>query len=177
MSGSPALFDPAAVEAAFRTYWQTGIIREDWNAWADLFTEDVAYHERMLGSRYGREQVREWILPLMEKYRDLYGVYEWHMVDASGRVVFTMQNRRDLPDGTYVDFPGISILQYAGAGRWSMEEDYWAPKLAEQAYLAYERACAAHPDHRARQTRRDWGQGPAWTRGAPSYAERAGARR
>ncbi len=165
-------FDIAEVDQAFRTYWQTGIVGENWSAWADLFTEDVVYHERILGSMVGRETVREWIVPLMAKYTNIYGVYEWHMIEPSGRVVFYMQNRRDLPGGSVVDFPGISILQYAGDGLWSMEEDYWAPKLAEDAYIAYEKACRAHPDHRDKRTRNDWGSGPDWTIGAATYFDR-----
>ena len=35
------MFELEEVESAFRHYWYTGMIREDWNAWADLFTEDV----------------------------------------------------------------------------------------------------------------------------------------
>lgn len=167
-----ARFDVDELESAFRTYWRTGIICEDWNAWANLFTEDVAYHERVLGSMHGRDAVRAWILPLMEKYPSIYGVYGWHTVDASGRVVFYMQNRRDMPDGSVIDFPGISILQYAGDGQWSMEEDYWAPGLAEQAYVAYAKACKEHPDHRDNKTRADWGDGPEWTIGAATWYDR-----
>lgn len=166
---SAAQFDTEEIEDAFRHYWRTGIIGEDWNAWADLFTEDVAYYERILGTMHGRETVRNWIVPLMEQYTGIYGVYEWHTVDPSGRVVFYMQNRRDMPDGSYVDFPGISILQYAGDNRWSMEEDYWAPKPAEETFVAYVKACKANPGFRAKRLRANWGSGPDWTQGPPTY--------
>ena len=69
-----------------------------------------------------------------------------------------------------MDFPGITVLQYAGDGQWSVEEDYWAEKLATAQYQAYAEALAAHdPHHREKRTRTDWGQGPAWTRGRASY--------
>lgn len=167
-------FDVAEVDAAFRTYWQTGIIREDWDAWCDLFTEDVVYLERVLGTMNGREAVRAWIKPLMEQYGEIYGVYEWHTVDPSGRVVFYMQNRRDHPSGDgHLDFPGISILQYAGEGLWSLEEDYWAEKLAIDRFKQYEKALKSHDsEHREKRTRLDWGNGPDWTRGGRSWAER-----
>ena len=29
------------LEAAFQTYWRVGAVAEDWDAWADLFTEDI----------------------------------------------------------------------------------------------------------------------------------------
>ena len=34
-------FSRDELEQAFRTYWQTGAVGEDWDAWADLFTEDA----------------------------------------------------------------------------------------------------------------------------------------
>jgi hypothetical protein len=166
-----AKFDVEEVEAAFRLYWQTGMIREDWDAWVDLFTEDVLYLERVLGTMRGRETVRSWIVPLMQRYREIYGVYEWHQVDASGRVVFAMQNRRDHPSGEGVlDFPGVTILTYAGDMKWAVEEDYWAEKHAVQQYKAYEEALTTiDPKHREKATRLDWGQGPEWTRGPKSF--------
>lgn len=159
------------VEEAFRHFWQTGMIREDWNAWADLFTEDVVYYERVLGTMRGRETVRAWIVPLMEEYGEIYGVYDWHMADPSGRVVFHMINRRDHPNGEgTMDFPGITVLQYAGNNRWSSEEDYWAEKLGTEQWQAYGAALKQYdPDHRKKRTRKDWGSGPDWTIGKRSF--------
>ena len=164
-------FELAEVEQAFRHFWYTGMIREDWDAWADLFTEDVVYEERVLGTMRGRETVRQWIVPLMEQYGEIYGVYDWHVADPSGRVVFRMVNRRDHPSGNGVlDFPGITILQYAGDNQWSAEEDYWAEKLGVEQFQEYEAALRAHdPDHRAKRTRRHWGDGPEWAIGKTSF--------
>lgn len=166
-----ALFDLEEVEAAFRQFWHTGMIREDWNAWTDLFTKDVVYHERVLGTMRGRETIRRWIVPLMEQYGEIYGVYDWHMADPTGRVVFRMINRRDHPSGKgVIDFPGITILQYAGDHRWSSEEDYWAEKLGIQQFKAYAEALEKHdPAHRNARTRKHWGDGPEWTIGKASY--------
>jgi hypothetical protein len=157
-----ATFDIEEVETAFRRFWNIGMIREDWNAWADLFTEDVVYYERVLGTMHGRETVRSWIVPLMEKYGEIYGVYDWHEVDPSGRVVFRMINRRDHPSGQgHMDFPGVTVLQYAGNDQWSMEEDYWAEKLGVQQFQEYEAALKKHdPDHRNKRTRKKRGQSP-----------------
>lgn len=164
-------FELEEVEEAFRQFWHTGMIREDWNAWADLFTEDVVYHERVLGTMRGRETIRQWIVPLMEQYGEIYGVYDWHVAEPNGRVVFRMINRRDHPSGQGVlDFPGITVLQYAGDNRWCAEEDYWAEKLGVQQFQAYEAACREHdPEHRAKRTRLEWGDGPPWTIGKRSY--------
>ena len=148
---------------------------EDWDAWADLFTEDCYYFEHFFGTMRGRETVRTWIKPIMERFGEIYTVYEWHVIDPeAGRVIFYMQNRRDHPGGLApIDFPGISIIEYAGDGRWKREEDYWAIKESEAATQAYQDACKTHdPDHAKKRTRLDWGRGPDWTRGARSYAER-----
>ncbi len=158
-----ATFDTEEIEEAFRNFWYTGMIREDWNAWANLFTEDVVYYERVLGTMYGREAVRSWIVPLMEQHGEIYGVYDWHEVDPSGRVVFRMINRRDHPSGEgQIDFPGVTVLQYAGNNQWSMEEDYWAEKLGSEQFREYAAALKKHdPDHRNKRTRNDRGNGPA----------------
>jgi hypothetical protein len=159
------------VEAAFRRYWSTGAVGEDWDAWADLFTEDALYVEHVLGNRNGREEIRAWIKPIMAQYGELYTVYEWHMADPSGRVVVYMQNRRDHPGGEGVlDFPGITILQYAGDGLWSLEEDYWAGPAAYQMTEDYEKLRKQiDREHRSKRTRNNWGNGPDWTRGAATY--------
>jgi hypothetical protein len=170
-----AKFERDEMEQAFRTYWRTGAVGEDWDAWAELFTEDCRYVEHFYGTMNGRETVRAWIKPIMEKYGEIYTAYEWHVLDPeAGRVVFCMQNRRDHPAGTGpIDFPGVSVLEYAGGGLWRLEEDYWAVKRREEAMREYEEACRRHaPDHPRKKTRLDWGRGPAWTRGGRSWAER-----
>ena len=161
-----AVFQEKEVEEVFRRYWLTGSVREDWNAWCDLFTPDVVIDERIYGRMEGRETVRQWIVPLMERYPELYGVLDWYKVDTSGRVVFRMVNRRDHPGGLApVDFPGVSILQYAGDGLFSHEEDYWAEKQAMEMHHVYEAALKEHdPDYRAKATRLNTGWGHDWAR-------------
>jgi hypothetical protein len=164
------------LEEAFRTYWRTGAVGEDWDAWAHLFTEDAAYREHVLGPKAGREAIRAWIKPIMAQFGEIYTAYEWHVIDeAAGRVVVYMQNRRDHPSGTgTIDFPGVTILEYAGDGHWRVEEDFWSVTEAEAAGKAYAAACAQHdPGHPKKRTRLDWGNGPEWTRGARAYDERS----
>lgn len=170
----PRLFAKNELEEAFRRYWQTGAVGERWSDWADLFTPDARYVEHVLGTRNGREEIRSWIVPIMAKYPEIYTVYEWHMLDESGRVVVYMQNRRDHPSGRgVIDFPGVTLLQYAGSGLWSLEEDFWAVPQAQRAFQEYSEACKRHdPQHAQKMTRLDWGRGPEFTRGARSYGER-----
>jgi len=88
--------------------------------------------------------------------------------------VVYMQNRRDHPSGTgVIDFPGVTVLQYAGDGLWSLEEDFWAVPQAQRAFQEYADACKKHdPDHSQKMTRLDWGRGPGFTQGGRSYRER-----
>ena len=170
----PRRFTKDELEQDFRRYWRTGAVGERWSEWADLFAPDARYVEHILGTRHGREEIRGWIVPIMAKYPEIYTAYEWHMLDESGRVVVYMQNRRDHPSGTgVIDFPGVTLLQYAGDGLWSLEEDFWAVPQAQRAFQEYADACKVHdPDHAQKMTRLDWGQGPGFTRGGHSYRER-----
>jgi hypothetical protein len=174
-------FDVDEVERAFRQYWQLGAVGEDWDAWCDeCFTEDVTYIEHILGSKQGREAVRAWIKPTMEEYGSIYTAYEWHMVEASGRVVVYMQNRRDNPEpgAPPIDFPGITVLQYAGDGKFSLEEDFWSLPEGIATMKQYAQACKDFdPDHPAKRTRDNWGNGPEWTQGASTFAGSRGAQR
>ncbi len=171
-------FSRDEIEEAFRLYWAAGAVGEDWNAFAERFTEDALYVEHVLGTMRGREAIRAWIVPIMEKYCELYTAYEWHVIDEErDRAVVYMQNRRDHPSGHgTIDFPGITILHYAGDGLFDYEEDYWAVPAATRSEKEYRAACEEFDaEHRQRRTRLHWGDGPAWTRGAASYFERASA--
>jgi hypothetical protein len=174
-------YDVDEVEQAFRKYWALGAVGEDWDAWCDeCFTTDVHYVEHILGVKEGREAVRRWIKPTMEDYGEIYTAYEWHMVEASGRVVVYMQNRRDNPEpgAAPIDFPGMTVLQYAGDGKFSLEEDFWSLTEGTRTMKEYAAACEAHdPAFPQKRTRRNWGKGPDWTRGADDYAGSLGARR
>ncbi|MBW2288510.1 MAG: nuclear transport factor 2 family protein [Deltaproteobacteria bacterium] len=163
------------IEQAFRKYWHAGAVAEDWNGFAEMFTEDAQYVEHVLGSMRGREAIRSWIVPIMEQYCELYTAYEWHTVDEDAdRVIVYMQNRRDHPSGSgTIDFPGITILHYAGGGLFDLEEDFWSVPGGQATTVEYAAACEQHdPEHRQKRTRLHWGDGPEWTRGAKSYFER-----
>jgi ketosteroid isomerase-like protein len=155
------------VEEAFREYIRVGAAGEDWSAWADLFTDDAVYIEHVLGTMTGRAQIKPWITQIMAAYPELYTVYEWHMIDGD-RVVFYMQNRRDNPEPGKppIDFPGITILNYAGDGKWDFEEDFWAFPMAQKAQAAYVDARGKHdPEHSIKMTRLHWPDSPDWARG------------
>ncbi len=169
------VFSRDEIDLAFQKYWRSGAVGENWDAWANLFTEDATYVEHVLGNLKGREAIRAWIKPIMAQYGELYTAYEWHSVDEhSGRVMVYMQNRRDHPSGSgTIDFPGITILEYAGNGLWKLEEDFWAVPKAYATVEEYDKARKQFdPGHKEKRTRLDWGRGPSWTQGGRSYDER-----
>ena len=80
----------------------------------------------------------------------MYTAYEWHMIDDDGRVVVYMQNRRDNPEpgAPPIDFPGMTVLQYAGDGKFSLEEDFWSLPEGIETMKQYAAACEKFdPDH------------------------------
>ena len=177
-----ATFDRDEVEAAFRNYWQLGAVGEDWDAWCDqCFTEDVTYIEHVLGDRTAarpcaRGSSRRWRSTARSTPRTS-GTWSTTTAASSStcRTAATTPNRAQPP----IDFPGITVLQYAGDGKFSLEEDFWSLPEGIETAKRYSAACKQFdPDSRAKRTRRNWGNGPDWTQGASTYAEsRARARR
>jgi len=154
-ASDPAEFPRAEVEDAFRNYLTCGIVNEDWDAWARCFTPDVEYHEHQLGFMQGRDAVLAWIAPLMEQFPEIYNSVAWYAIDR-GRVVFDANNRRDNPEpgGPPIDFAGVTILQYAGDGMFSREDDWWDMPGGMRAAKEYADLAALHdPDHARKRTR------------------------
>jgi ketosteroid isomerase-like protein len=95
-----------------------------WDALVDLFTEDATYIDPAWGRFKGREAIRRFLHDSMQGLKDWKFPTEWTVIDGN-RVVNRFLNRLpgQRPDGTYYDVPGVSILEYAGGGRFSFEED------------------------------------------------------
>ena len=60
------------VEAAFVNYWVTGCVRENWEAWVDLFVDDVEYVDHWWGPLHGKEEVKVWIAASMGGVPEMY---------------------------------------------------------------------------------------------------------
>ena len=95
-----------------------------WSALADYFTEDAVY----IDSAWGRYDGRDAILAFMDA--SMAGLDDWtfpeHWTIADGnRVVSYWSNV--LPgqraDGSAFSVPGVSILRYAGDGKFDYEYD------------------------------------------------------
>jgi hypothetical protein len=131
----------AEVEGAFQRFWTIGNLDENWAAWPACFTDDVHYIEHVYGEMRGRDAVTAWITELMTRNRDVHAVIDWYMI-RDRRVVVNMQNRYYNPDpaGAPFDFPGITILEYGGDGRFRYEEDYWCVRTAKKCHADFHAA-------------------------------------
>lgn len=125
----------AEIEEAFGAYQEAARragATGDWNPWADLFTEDATYLEAHYGRFEGREAIREWITSTMAEYPncEMTGFpIDWYVIDEDeGRVVCRVWNRMQDPgDGSVHQEANLTVLQYAGSGMWSHEEDQYNP--------------------------------------------------
>lgn len=104
----------------------------DWNAWAELFTEDAEYIEHLYGTMRGREAIRAWITETMSSYPgDQMTAFpvEWSIVDEDrGWIACQIWNRMADPgDGSVHQAYNFTLLKYAGDGLWASEEDIYNP--------------------------------------------------
>ena len=106
-------------------------VSADFNAFADLFTEDCTYLEHVFGEMHGRESVRQWIVPLMREYPNTLMTYthDWVLFDEpNGRIVLCARTHMpDLGDGLDYSTTNWTRIDYAGDGLWWREEDIYNP--------------------------------------------------
>ncbi|MBV9040001.1 MAG: nuclear transport factor 2 family protein [Acidimicrobiia bacterium] len=123
------------LEQAFETYQRVAADAGrtgDWASWADLFTEDAEYVEHLYGTMRGREAIRAWISETMSTYPgNAMPAFPigWSVIDEDkGWVICQVWNRMEDPgDGSIHQAYNVTILKYAGDGRWSYEEDIYNP--------------------------------------------------
>ena len=95
-----------------------------WSELAEFFTEDAVFIDPAWGRSEGREHLAEFMGKSMQGLEDWTFPEGWTMVEGN-RIVSFWWNR--LPgqreDGTPFQAPGVSIIHYAGDGRFSYELD------------------------------------------------------
>ena len=174
-------FDRAEVEAAFRHYFLTGPVGEDWAAWSQLFTDDATYTDHFYDAFHGPLEIQKFLESTMSFASHVYSVLDWYNID-SAQIVYKVLNRADNPEpgGAPLQFPSLQIIQYAGDGKWASEEDWWIMKEMKKFNELYTaQSQQFDPDHKQKMSRLDWGSEHDWARPAsaahgpsPSWAGR-----
>jgi len=161
-----AKFERAEVEEAFRHYFLTGPVREDWIAWSQLFTDDAPYLDHFYGTFTGPFEIQQFLESTMSYAPHVYSALVWYNIDGD-QIVYKVVNRADNPQpgGPPIEFPSLQIIHYAGDGKWSSEEDWWIMREMKAFNESYIAASEQHdPDHRDKMSRLDWGTWVDWAR-------------
>ena len=107
---------------AVRTKIEAGEL--PWSALADFFTDDATFIDPAWGRIHGIDEITKFLDESMLGLEDWKFPTQWTMIDGN-RVVSMWYNRlagqRD--DGTHYETPGVSIMHYAGNGKFNFEMD------------------------------------------------------
>lgn len=96
-----------------------------WQALADFFTEDATFIDPAWGRIRGRAEIRKFLEESMAGLEGWTFPREWTAVLPGNRLASAWQNRLpgERADGTPYQALGVSIMRYAGDGRFDYEED------------------------------------------------------
>jgi hypothetical protein len=133
------------IRAAFDHYQQVShraAQTGDWAPWAELFTLDAVYDEHHYGRFEGRDAIRDWITTTMSQWpTSAFRAFpvEWYSVDEDrGWVLAQIWNRLEDPgDGSVHQAYNLTVLHYAGDGRWSFKEDVYNPERFRRAVAGW----------------------------------------
>ncbi len=116
----------------------------DWDTWADQFTDDAIYVEHHYGIMRGQSAIRTWIKSVMTGPAANMDFPVMHYA-IEADVVYSYILNRFLPqDGaTPFQFPVVTILCYAGDGRWCYEEDVYNPMEGARMMTAVQAAAGS----------------------------------
>jgi hypothetical protein len=121
----------AGVREEIETAWRHIVAvadASDWNGWADLHTPDCVWVEHHLGTFRGREAIRQAILEAMEPVPMMQFPVEWVAFEGNRVVYYPWQVLPDPAGGDELyRFGCVTILEYAGNGLWSYQEDLYNP--------------------------------------------------
>ena len=130
--GGRVEFERAEVEAAYENFVAVGD-SGDWSAWADLHTEDGVWIEHHLGICNGREAIRKCIVDVMKPVPMMTFPVDWVVIEGNRVVYYPWQVMPDPAGGSEVyRFGCVTILEYAGGGLFSLQEDLYNPREAAE---------------------------------------------
>jgi ketosteroid isomerase-like protein len=125
------MFDRAEVEAAVAA--KNAAQSRSFSAMAEFFTDDAVLVDSGAGRFEGRAALEKFLATSDALTRGWSMPVEWVAIDGNRvtvKLAMRLPGRR--ADGSYRDVPAVSLLVYAGAGRFSSQEDFYSSsKLAE----------------------------------------------
>lgn len=129
-------FPRSEIEAAFHDFIAMGdrcAESGDWNPWADIHCEDGVWVEHHLGTQQGRDAIRKVIVEVMKPVPMMYFPVAWFMIDGNRVSSYIWQQMPDPKGGDEIyRFGCVTILEYAGDGLWSFQEDVYNPNEANE---------------------------------------------
>ena len=126
------VFPRAEVETAYREFVAAGDAG-DWDRWADLHTVDGEWHECNYGVIVGREAIRAKITEVMAPVAMMQFPVEWVAIDGNRVVYYPWQVFPDPAGGDAVyRFGCVTMLEYAGDGQFSRQDDVYNPAAGER---------------------------------------------
>jgi hypothetical protein len=122
---------------------------QNWNLFAELFTEDAHYNEHAYGRFSGRPAIAEWAVRTMTTFPGNAMIefpVGWAVFDPDRDwIVCDIRNlMRDPGDGTRHEASNLTILHYAGDNQFSYEEDVYNPMRFMQMVAGWARIADAH---------------------------------
>lgn len=94
-----------------------------WSALADFFTDDAVYIDPAWGRVEGIEDLRRFFVESMRGLESWTFPEQWTVVEGDRVVSLWLQVMGTDGHGRPVEAPGVSILHYAGDGRFCYELD------------------------------------------------------
>jgi hypothetical protein len=135
-SGGPVgTYSRQEIEDAFKVFQERAAVAGqtgNWDEWSLCFTEDAKYYEHHYGRMEGRQQILDWITATMNEplFREMTSFpIEWYVIDEDkGWIICSVANvMQDPGDGTDHRESNWTLLEYAGNGQFSYEEDMYNP--------------------------------------------------
>ena len=131
------VYPRAEVEAAYHAIVAAGDAG-DWDRWAELHTEDCEWVEHHYGTIVGRDAIRNTITALMAPVPMMRFPVEWYVIKGNRVVYFPWQVFPDpAGGGAEYRFACITVLEYAGNGQFSRQEDVYNPTEGEAVVMRW----------------------------------------
>jgi len=154
------------VEAAANRFAAANVVAEEnrnWEPLAEFYTDDAIYTYVGVTSNgaveaRGKDEIRKIVMGRdMEDYAGWTFPFQWIAIDGS-RVITRWSNRAPerRADGSPIECPGMSVLEYAGDGKFSRQFDLY-DRLSVKAVIdeaAGLRGDAAKPKKKAKDKKK-----------------------